>query len=108
NSNLSAEARYAILVHELAHLYCGHLGTPNDKWWPDRRGLPHVAREFEAESVCFLVCERLGIAGRWKPMGLIGPPRSETDILSKKVAAESHLIHRLRFPAERLAPVIQT
>jgi hypothetical protein len=45
----------------LAHLYCGHLGTPNDKWWPDRRGLPHAAREFEAESVCYLVCERLGI-----------------------------------------------
>jgi IrrE N-terminal-like domain len=61
NSNLSAEARYATLVHELAHLYCGHLGTPNDKWWPDRRGLPHAAREFEAESVCYLVCERLGI-----------------------------------------------
>jgi hypothetical protein len=57
NSNLSAEARYATLVHELAHLYCGHLGTPNDKWWPDRRGLPHAARE----SVCYLVCERLGI-----------------------------------------------
>ncbi len=61
NSNLSAEARYATLVHELAHLYCGHLGTPSDKWWPDRRGLPHAAREFEAELVCYLVCERLGI-----------------------------------------------
>jgi hypothetical protein len=62
NSNLSAEARYATLVHELAHLYCGHLGTPNDKWWPDRRGLRHSAEEFEAESVCYLVCERLGIS----------------------------------------------
>jgi hypothetical protein len=28
NSNLSREARYATLVHELGHLYCGHLGTP--------------------------------------------------------------------------------
>jgi hypothetical protein len=53
NSNLSAEARYATLVHELAHLYCGHLGTLNDKWWPDRRGLPHAAREFEAKpAIC--------------------------------------------------------
>jgi hypothetical protein len=34
NSRLSAEARYATLVHELAHLYCGHLGTPNGRWWP--------------------------------------------------------------------------
>ena len=57
----SEESQYASLVHELAHLYCGHLGTPNDKWWPDRRGLPHNVREFEAESVAYMVCTRLGI-----------------------------------------------
>ena len=61
NSNLSREARYATLVHELGHLYCGHLGTPEPKWWPDRRGLPLKVREFEAELVCYLVCTRLGI-----------------------------------------------
>ncbi len=52
---------YATLVHELGHLYCGHLGTTNKKWWPDRRGLPRTTREFEAESISFLVCKRLGI-----------------------------------------------
>ena len=61
NSNLSREARYATLAHELGHLYCGHLGTPQPKWWPDRRGLPLEIMEFEAESVCYLVCTRLGI-----------------------------------------------
>jgi hypothetical protein len=61
NSNLSAEARYGTLVHELAHLYCGHLGAPNDRWWPDRQNLSHAIREFEAESVSYLVCARLGI-----------------------------------------------
>lgn len=61
NAKHSAESRYATLVHELAHLYCGHLGTPNPEWWPDRRGLPLDAVEFEAESVCHLVCSRLGI-----------------------------------------------
>ena len=61
NSNLSPEARYATLVHELTHLYCGHLGTPNKKWWPDRRGLSNESVEFEAESVSYLVCKRLGI-----------------------------------------------
>ena len=40
---------------------CGHLGTPNDRWWPDRRNLSHSVREFEAESVSYLVCTRLGI-----------------------------------------------
>jgi uncharacterized protein DUF955 len=35
NEDLSRESQYATLVHELAHLYCGHLGTPNKKWWPN-------------------------------------------------------------------------
>jgi len=61
NSQLSAAATYATLVHELGHLYCGHLGTLNPKWWPDRRGLSRELREFEAESVCYLLCSRLGI-----------------------------------------------
>ena len=38
NDDLSPESRYVTLAHELGHLYCGHLGTPNEKWWPDRRG----------------------------------------------------------------------
>ena len=62
NEDHNRESRYATIVHELAHLYCGHLGTPNKKWWPDRRGLAQKPMEFEAESVSFLVCERLGIA----------------------------------------------
>jgi hypothetical protein len=63
NEDHSTEARYATLVHELAHLYCGHLGTPNPKckWWPDRRRLGDREEEFEAESVAFLVCARLGL-----------------------------------------------
>jgi hypothetical protein len=61
NSILSAEARFGTLVHELAHLYCGHLGTPNARWWPDRQNLSLAVREFEAESVSYLVCTRLGI-----------------------------------------------
>jgi hypothetical protein len=61
NANHSPAARYATLAHELAHLYCGHLGTPNPEWWPDRRGLSEDVREFEAESVCYLICARLGI-----------------------------------------------
>jgi len=61
NSNHSVETKYATLVHELAHLYCGHLGTPNEKWWHDRRGQSREVQEFEAESICYLVCHRLGI-----------------------------------------------
>lgn len=61
NASHSPEAKYATLAHELAHLYCGHLGTPDPTWWPDRRGLCREAEEMEAESVCYLVCSRLGI-----------------------------------------------
>ena len=61
NSAHSAEEKYATLVHELGHLYCGHLGTPDVRRWPDRQGLGHELRELEAESVCYLVCERLGL-----------------------------------------------
>ena len=62
NSKPSREAQYATIVHELAHLYCGHLGTPNEKWWPDRRGLSHDIMEFEAESVTYMACLRSDIA----------------------------------------------
>ena len=61
NSSLSPESKYGTLVHELGHLYCGHLGTPDEKWWPDRRGLSIEICEFEAESICYLVCTRLGL-----------------------------------------------
>jgi hypothetical protein len=61
NQDLSPESKYVTLVHELAHLYLGHLGTPNKKWWPDRIGLSKQVREFEAEAVSYLVCSRIGI-----------------------------------------------
>ncbi len=61
NSKHSSAAKYATITHELGHLYCGHLGTPNKNWWPDRQTLAAEICEFEAESVCYLVCKRLGI-----------------------------------------------
>ena len=61
SQNANEESRYASLVHEMAHLYCGHLGSPNPKWWPDRRGLSVAGEELEAESVSYLVCTRAGI-----------------------------------------------
>lgn len=62
NKNHSIASRYATLTHELGHLYAGHLGSSKEKWWPDRRGLNLNTREFEAESICYLVCSRIGIA----------------------------------------------
>jgi hypothetical protein len=61
NSNLPDETNYATLTHELGHLYCGHVGTPDPRWWPDRQKLDRNAEEFEAESVSYLVCNRAGL-----------------------------------------------
>jgi hypothetical protein len=65
----------ATLAHELAHIYCGHLGRPtliNPKTkkpspmsWSDRRGrLTVPQQEFEAEATAYLVCRRLGLETR--------------------------------------------
>ncbi|MGB4221649.1 MAG: ImmA/IrrE family metallo-endopeptidase, partial [Smithellaceae bacterium] len=61
NQNHSKEEKFATIAHELGHLYCGHLGTPNENWWPDRCKEHINIQEFEAESVAWLVCERSGI-----------------------------------------------
>lgn len=61
NRNHADETKFATILHELGHLYCGHLGTPYTKWWADRRSNDINAIEFEAECVCWLICERLGI-----------------------------------------------
>jgi hypothetical protein len=61
NKNLSREAKFATIAHELGHLFCGHLGTPDKKLWPDSGANGHEAEEFEAESVAWLVCERANI-----------------------------------------------
>jgi hypothetical protein len=61
NSHQSREEQFATLVHELGHLFCGHLGSPNKQYWPDRRGLDWQVVECEAESISYLVCTRLGI-----------------------------------------------
>lgn len=61
NQNHSKEEKFATIAHELGHLYCGHLGTPNVNWWPNRSTKHINVREFEAESVAWLVCERAGI-----------------------------------------------
>ena len=61
NKNHTIEEKFATIAHELGHLYCGHLGSPNEKWWPDRKIEGVVVEEFEAESVSWLICKRAGI-----------------------------------------------
>src|SRR5690606_26221598 len=56
NSAFDLPALYATVAHELAHLYCGHLGTPDERWWVDRTNLTLGTEQFEAESAAYIVC----------------------------------------------------
>jgi hypothetical protein len=57
NSGLSRTEELSRIFHELAHLFCHHF---NCDWWEGRL-CSKIEKEFEAETVSFLVCQRLGI-----------------------------------------------
>ena len=61
NENMDNASKLATIYHELGHIFCGHIPCPNQKDIPTRGYLPKEVEEFEAESVCWLLCERQGI-----------------------------------------------
>lgn len=63
NSKANDTERFASIIHELGHFFCHHIGAPSTpkEWW-QYRPLDHGAREFEAESISWLICDRLGIS----------------------------------------------
>ncbi|WP_448072479.1 ImmA/IrrE family metallo-endopeptidase [Georgenia yuyongxinii] len=67
NQAQSDTEKLATLAHELGHLYCGHLGTHDAELWPARPGLAEQTREIEAESVAWLLCERLDARAKMPP-----------------------------------------
>jgi len=60
NSKSSKEELFAGIIHELAHFFCCHLYPVTDVWWK-HRNLNHAEKEFEAETIAWLICERIGI-----------------------------------------------
>ena len=58
NERLADPERFVTIAHELAHIFCGHLGGSvshgskgqDESGWPDRRGLGKHEREIEAEA----------------------------------------------------------
>lgn len=67
NENYDKNTQFATICHELGHVLCGHLmNMMNDEdtsgnYVPERYMLDDETMEFEAESVCWLVCERMGL-----------------------------------------------
>ena len=70
NESLSETEKYLSLSHELGHLYCGHHGSLNGKYWSDRKNKSEAIKEFEAESVSYFIGKRLRIETE-PPCGLI-------------------------------------
>lgn len=57
NAYANEAKRMALIFHELGHLFCHHF---NCAWWQGRQCTTNQ-KEFEAETVSYLVCQRLGI-----------------------------------------------
>ena len=79
--------QFHTICHELGHLFCYHQFYTESK----RRKLTIKEREFEAETVAWLVCKRHGIynpseeyLASYAPQGEI--PICSTDLIMKAVA----------------------
>lgn len=60
NSRNSDTDNFAAITHELGHFFCNHMRPPETNWW-NVRMLDYNIEEFEAETVSWLLCERLGV-----------------------------------------------
>lgn len=63
HDRLDGPSQFGVLVHELAHVLLGHLGTDYDHWWPGRFNVDTASAEIEAESVAHIVATRFGLRG---------------------------------------------
>ena len=61
NKSFGINEKYSTIVHELAHIFCGHLGSTKTGKWKDRSNINPQIAEIEAESISYLVCNRLGL-----------------------------------------------
>jgi hypothetical protein len=84
--------KFSFLAHELAHIYCGHLGA-DDKHekkkqrWDDRRHLTKSQMEIEAETIAYLVCSRCGLETKAMEYvaGYLRYPEEDLGAISVKV-----------------------
>ena len=111
NKNLDTTTKLATIFHELGHIYCGHLSQmvfPELKYLPQRDVLFNNNREFEAESVCWLLCERQGINN--PSAGYLSGyldnntyiPDISLDIVLKAVTTIEHLWEGIKTPRKEL------
>jgi len=63
NGQSSMETTFVAICHELAHMFCEHIEAPVERGEPlwKKRELEENQREFEAETVAWLITRRHGI-----------------------------------------------
>ena len=64
NSKHEPNVQFVTLLHELGHLYLGHLGPDKFLNISKRPRLSHAQEELEAESLAYLVCKRNGVESK--------------------------------------------
>lgn len=64
NEGHSHNVQFVTLVHELGHLFLGHLGPDKYLKIAQRPPLKHGQQELEAESLAYLVCQRHGVTSK--------------------------------------------
>lgn len=100
NERGSAAERFVTLAHELAHIYCGHLGpsrAPGD--WPEARPIASSVAEVEAEMVAALI----GVHAGLDPGALHGV-HERLDVMDAEQPAGPRVSgDRIRYAAQRIA-----
>ncbi|GAA4808853.1 hypothetical protein [Tomitella cavernea] len=122
NRALDVNAKFATVAHELGHLYCGHLGAVAPPVTVDRRGirtrpkdvvkdrshLGHAAMEYEAESVSWLVCGRVGVdTPSAEYLGGLPQDGSESKVSLEAILGAVHRVESLGGGAEKLGAMIR-
>jgi hypothetical protein len=64
NSEHPANVQFVTLVHELGHLFLGHMGSDGFLQVAPRPPMDHHQYELEAESLAYLVCKRHGVESK--------------------------------------------
>ncbi len=102
-AELDAAAAYAVLCHELAHVYLGHLGADRDGAWPFRMNLTEAVTEIEAESTAYVVCARAGLRTRSAEY-LAGYVEDNSDLDAISLDLISRVAGRIEEMGRRLLP----
>ncbi|MGA2175188.1 MAG: hypothetical protein ABSH38_09430 [Verrucomicrobiota bacterium] len=102
-AELDDAAAYAVLCHELAHVYLGHLGADRDGAWPFRMNLSEAVTEIEAESTAYVVCARAGLRTRSAEY-LAGYVEDNSDLDAISLDLISRVAGRIEEMGRRLLP----